>query len=372
MNSPGVQRVAGRPDVAIVGGGIIGLLSAYELVQAGARVAIFDRQAVARESSWAGGGILSPLYPWRYPEAVTALAGRSQLRYPHLASHLLEHTGIDIEYIQSGLLISSPDEVDIASEWSEKHKAGFRLIDTDSVPNVQAGIKVEESPWIWSPEIAQVRNPRLLQALKRYLAQKGVEFVENCIVSGFHADSGRLVGIECPGQKIPVNMALVAAGAWSGQLLAELGVEMAIEPVRGQMLLLKGPENFLSRMVLKDSHYLIPRKDGRILVGSTLEYEGFDKSTTEAAREQLMSAAEATLPGIMDVCVLETQWAGLRPGSPDGIPYIGEHPNMEGLFVSSGHFRNGFVLAPASAMLAADLLLGRQPALDPETYRLGR
>jgi len=135
------------------------------------------------------------------------------------------------------------------------------------------------------------------------------------------------------------------------------------------MLLLKTPPGWLSRIVLTDDCYLIPRRDGHVLVGSTMEYVGYDKSTTEEAREALSAAAFKLVPGLADFPLVK-HWAGLRPGSPIGVPYIGEHPEISGLFVSAGHFRNGVVMAPASARLLADLVLGRTPVLDPEPYAL--
>jgi len=358
--------------VAIVGGGIIGLLTAYELVESGAQVTIIDRQSIATESSWAGGGILSPLYPWRYPEAVTELASWSQRHYAGLIRNLFEITGIDAQYIESGLLVYSPNELDIASKWAEKHHISLEIVDPERAAKIQPGIQTEENSWIWMPGVAQVRNPRLLQALNAYLSIKGVKILENDPISEIKVKYGKIEGLVSENGFIPAAHCLVAAGAWSAKLIDLSGICLPIEPVRGQILLLKGRRGLVNRIVLKNSHYVIPRSDGRILVGSTLEYVGFDKETTIQAREELISAAESLIPGITSVCEIETQWAGLRPGSPEGIPYIGEHPGVSGLFTSSGHFRNGFVLAPASARLGADLILGRTPVLNPASYQLSR
>lgn len=368
MNSPASAADTPNTDFVIIGGGIIGLLTAYELVQAGASVTIIDRQSIARESSWAGGGILSPLYPWRYPEPVTRLASWSQQHYPALMQRLSEDSGVDAEYIKSGLLLSAPNEEDIAVKWSEKHEIYLKLIDPEELGVLQPGVIAGHSQWLWMPEIAQVRNPKLLQALRVYLLKTGVKIIENDPIYGFETESGRLTGLRTESGIFTAERCLVAAGAWSGELLAGLGVQIVVEPVRGQMLLLKGSHGFLRRIVLRDSHYLIPRRDGRILVGSTIEHAGFDHSTTAKAKDELVAAAEAIYPGITGSCEIERQWAGLRPGSPEGIPYIGELPNLSGLFVSTGHYRNGFVLAPASARLAADLMLGRRPEISPDVY----
>ena len=372
MSLPATHPESSHVDVVVVGGGVIGLLTAYELVEAGAGVTIIDRQRVAKESSWAGGGILSPLYPWRYPEAVTELASWSQRHYAELIQDLFETTGVDAQYLESGLLIYSPKEQDLAVKWSEKHSILLGIVSPEKASEIQPGIQVDENSWIWMPKVAQVRNPRLLQALRAYMSIKGVKIIENEPISEIRVKSGKIEGLVANSGFIPADHCLVAAGAWSAGLLDLSGINLPIEPVRGQILLLKGKPGLVNRIVLKNSHYLIPRSDGRILVGSTLEYVGFDKATTEQAREELISAAESLVPGITSACDIETQWAGLRPGSPEGIPYIGQHPEVSGLFTSSGHFRNGFVLAPASARLGADLILGRETALDPDTYRLIR
>ena len=135
------------------------------------------------------------------------------------------------------------------------------------------------------------------------------------------------------------------------------------------MLLFRGPVGLVRRIVLSRDRYVIPRRDGRVLVGSTLEHVEFDKSTTPAARAELHREALRLIPALAD-CAVEHHWAGLRPGSPIGVPFVGEHPRIQGLYVNAGHYRNGVVLGPASARLLADQMLGRTPALDPAPYRL--
>ncbi|MNR09214.1 Glycine oxidase [compost metagenome] len=160
---------------------------------------------------------------------------------------------------------------------------------------------------------------------------------------------------------------VLTAGAWSGDLLRPLGLELPVEPVKGQMILYKCAEDFLPSMVLAKGRYAIPRRDGHILVGSTLEHAGYDKTPTGEALESLKASAVELLPALADATPV-AHWAGLRPGSPEGIPYIGEVPGYAGLWLNCGHYRNGLVLAPASCQLFADLLLGREPIIDPAPY----
>jgi glycine oxidase len=369
--SPSLSR-AKTFDVVIVGGGIIGLLAARELQLAGASVAIVDRGPIGRESSWAGGGILSPLYPWRYPEAVTRLAAWSQQAYPQLVQELLQKTGIDAEYQRSGLLIFPEKDRNSAVKWSENHGNSIELVHVTDAAALQPGLTSDGNSWLWMPGVGQVRNPRLISAISALLLKEGVEFIENSAISNFIIESGRFRGLESESGSLQAGQCLVASGAWSGGLIQQLGLSVPIEPVQGQMLLLKGSPGLLRRIVLKDSHYLIPRVDGRILVGSTLEHVGFAKKVTDTARQELLAAATDIFPELLAKTEIETQWAGLRPGSPEGIPYIGPHPDIEGLYLCSGHFRNGFVLGPASARLVAEVMLQQRPILDTAPYRLVR
>jgi glycine oxidase len=163
------------------------------------------------------------------------------------------------------------------------------------------------------------------------------------------------------------DQVVLTAGAWSGDLLKSLGLELPVEPVKGQMILYKCAADFLPSMVLAKGRYAIPRRDGHILIGSTLEHEGFDKTPTDTALESLKASAVELIPALADAEVVG-HWAGLRPGSPEGIPYIGRVPGFDGLWLNCGHYRNGLVLAPASCQLFADVMLGRAPIIDPAPY----
>ncbi|WXL28035.1 glycine oxidase ThiO [Ectopseudomonas mendocina] len=355
-------------NVLVVGGGAIGLLTAYKLAAQGQSVAVVDRQAVGCESSWAGGGIVSPLYPWRYSAVVTALAHWSQDFYPRLGQELFERTQVDPQVYETGLYWLDLDDEAEALAWAQREGRPLHQVDMsavyDAVPSLGPGFQRA----IFMPGVANVRNPRLVKSLRAALvAMDNVKLLEHCPVEGVVSENGRICGVRTAQGELRAEQVVLTAGAWSGELLATLGLSLPVEPVKGQMILFKCAEDFLPRMVLAKGRYAIPRRDGHILVGSTLEHAGFDKTPSTEALESLKASAQELLPELADAEVVG-HWAGLRPGSPEGIPYIGPVPGYEGLWLNCGHYRNGLVLAPASCQLLVDLLVGGEPIIDPTPY----
>ncbi|MGY4819435.1 glycine oxidase ThiO [Pseudomonas chlororaphis subsp. piscium] len=363
--------MAKQQQVVIVGGGVIGLLTAFNLASAGQQVVLLERSNVGQESSWAGGGIVSPLYPWRYSPAVTALAHWSQDFYPQLAERLFATTGVDPEVHTTGLYWLDLDDEAEALAWAQREQRPLSAVDIsaahDAVPVLGGGF----SRAIYMADVANVRNPRLVKSLKAALsALPAVTIHEQCEVSGFIREGERVLGVQTSLGEIRGDQVVLAAGAWSGELLKSLGLALPVEPVKGQMILYKCASDFLSCMVLAKGRYAIPRRDGHILIGSTLEHEGFDKTPTSSALESLKASAIELIPALAQAEVVG-HWAGLRPGSPEGIPYIGPVPGLAGLWLNCGHYRNGLVLAPASCQLFADLMLGQEPIIDPAPYAPG-
>ncbi len=355
-------------DFIIIGGGVIGLLTAYELNRAGAKVTVLERSSIGSESSWAGGGILSPLSPWRYSEPVSALAHWSQQHYASFCQTLFNETSIDPEWTQNGLLMLDSDEQKMAIKWAIRHKAHIEKLHAGDISCCEPLVKLKSNA-LWMPNVAQVRNPQLLKSLKALLTQNSVHLKEHCDVKKLMVTDGSIIGVQTKAEKINADNVIIASGAWSAELLKPLGTELNVNPVRGQMILFKTPPKLISRIVMHQGHYVIPRRDGHTLVGSTVEHVGFEKETTQQALSVLHKAALRIIPELSNYPI-KRHWAGLRPSAPEGVPFIGQHPTIQGLYVNAGHFRNGVVLGPASAHLLADIALGRTPIVNSEPYKV--
>jgi glycine oxidase len=346
------------------------MLTARQLKLEGRSVLLLDQGGLGEESSWAGGGILSPLYPWRYPDAVSQLAAYSAEHYRSLAQTLMDESGIDPQWTESGLLILDSEEKVQAQAWAQQFGHDLHIVgQAAAIQSLEPGLATQASEALWLPSVAQLRNPRLVKSLKGSLQYHQIDYSEHEAVSEIEQHKGRVVGVKTAKRSIPADTVIVTAGAWSSALLQQAAAQIKVEPVRGQMLVYKAEPGLVRHMILDRGHYLIPRRDGRVLIGSTLEYVGFDKSTTAQAREQLNDCALSLIPALSRYDI-EKHWSGLRPGSPHGVPYIGNHPDVHGLFFNCGHFRNGVILGLASVHLLLDLLIGRAPIINPAAYAL--
>lgn len=351
-------------NYTIIGAGVVGLAMAQLLLKQGAAVTLLDRGLVGQESTWAGAGILSPLCPWDYHDAVTDLTARGAALYPQWTAELQDVTGIDPEFDVSGLKILSPPgapspgtsslNVPLAQRWCEEHEVRLDCQDEN----------------IFLPDIAQVRNPRLIQALHRHVEILGGKIVEQCEVLAISTNVNCVQSIITTLGEFRSDNFIVCAGAWSRQVLGQLALQLDIKPMRGQMLLYKFDSPPLGNIILHDGVYIIPRRDGHVLVGSTLENAGFDKSTTDVARDFLGQRALQILPQLRDMPLIK-QWSGLRPATPHNIPTIGRHPHLKNLYVNTGHFRYGVTMAPSSAEILLNEIAGLPQALDIAPYQAG-
>ena len=356
------------PDCIIVGGGAIGLLTARQLFLEGVDVLLLEKGPLGGESSWAGGGIISPLYPWRYDDAVNVLAERSKKIYPKLVKALFDETKVDCELLDSGLLSVVDNDREII-DWAKKWSVEAKFIENiDAIHKIEKTVGSVVDKGIWMPDIKQIRNPQFIKALKSSFEVLSIPYQEYCEVEEIINSDNKVTGVRTSKQTFSANKIIIASGAWSAQF-SVTQTSVNVIPVKGQMIMYQGEPGLVKRMILSEGHYIIPRKDGRILAGSTLEKIGFDKTISTAAFNELHQAAIELIP-LLDTLTVERQWAGLRPGTEKGIPYICQHDDIEGLYIHAGHFRNGIVLGAASAELMVDIVLGREPWCDITPYRL--
>jgi glycine oxidase len=359
-------------DVIVVGTGVVGLATARELARGGASVIVLERGQPGREASRAAAGIICPVYPWREPKALDALVHWSRAYYPVLAEDLRRQTGVDAEWRVGGILVFDEAERDAGVKWARDKALPYEVLDPDALARVEPALAGTKRSAFFLPTVGQIHSSRLLRGLNEAVMQEGVPVRQHTEVTGLVRDGAKVVGVETAAGPLFARRGVVlATGAWTSELLATAGLKLEVFPVRGQVIQFEGPAGLLGRVLLEDGHYVLQRRGGHILVGSTKERVGFDKDITEEAAEQLMTAGAALLP-MLEGAKPNRQWSGLRPGTADAVPYMGEHPQAPGLWVNTGHYANGMTLAPAAGRLVADLVLGRAPILDPKPFALDR
>jgi len=363
-------------DVVIVGGGVIGLSIAYVLAREGVKATVLDREGLGRAASWAGAGMIPPHTERLTTNPTVELRSWSAVLYPVWSEALLAETGIDNGYRRTG-------GVDVAADLGEENElktsAGRwraeRIVFERLAPGDFGRVEPALNPGLraayFLPDRAQIRNPRHLKALAASLAARGVDLRPGSGVIGFESDAGRITAVRTEDGPIPCGVAVVAAGAWTAGLLDGLGLRIATPPLKGQIVLLRPRRPLLRRIVEHGKMYLVPRDDGRVLIGATEEHSGFDTRTTDEAGRDLLAEARRLCP-ILAEAEVEQAWAGLRPGSVDSKPYLAGVPGFANLIVAAGHKRAGLQLAPATAEVIADLVLGRRPRVDLTPFRTGR
>lgn len=355
------------PRALIIGGGLIGLLTARALRRRGWSAELYERGEIGRSASWAGGGILSPLYPWRVPDAVNVLARLSMQAWPGLADELHRVTGIDPEYRPGGMLVIDDDDPVEVAAWAARLGVALERPEPRAAAALEPDIVLPAGGLFRLPAVASIRNPRVLRGVRGVAAGEGVSLHEYAPVRRIEVDGAHLRGIRIEQESISADAVIVCAGAWSATLLEDSGIAApAIRPLRGQMLRFADVPARLHQVVLARGRYLIPRRDGSVLAGSTVEDAGFECVTTETARAGLEVFARELMPALVG-CEVTDHWAGLRPGTPDDVPIIGAHPEIPGLWINAGHSRSGLATAPASAELLAALINEDTPAMDPRS-----
>ena len=356
--------------VIVVGAGVVGLMTAYALKIRGLEVGVLEAATPGQESSWAGGGIIGPVPPWRYDPWVEQTILQSETLWASWLVDIERRSGVLCEYQRSGLLLSGHPEhhnfVEEATDWLKEtmrpYVLGSRHDFDNRLPN-------PHWPAIMLPDVCQVRNPRLIQALGRALLGLGVDIITDCPIKRVVQSGGGNFNVEAwDGQCYPASHVVIAAGAWTDNILTASGLApLGISPKRGQMLLYRlAPSEVPAHIINTGQGYLIPRADGHLLVGSTVEDAGYDYRPSEDANQQLMEVAQTTWPHATPDKLIQ-QWTGFRPGFGGGRPSVGLVDNERpGLWINAGHYRNGLGLAPACAdHLASAMFPYSSPNIKP-------
>ncbi len=364
--------MATHPDLLIVGGGIIGLTTAYFAAKAGMGVAVYDRGDLGREASWAGAGILPPGDPERAATPVDRLRAIGSRQMPAFAAELRELTGIDNGYRRcGGIEFLAPHDADVPPLWEGEGIAFERVTGARLNALEPAVVPIDEAYLL--PDCAQVRNPWHLRALIAACERVGVSLHPHAAVDGWERAGGRVSGVRLAvGEVARAGHVLLAAGAWSEEFLGLLGHRPGVHPIRGQIALLNVKRATFERVLMAGKRYLVPRGDGRVLVGSTEEPEaGFERATTAAGVAGLLAFAARLVPYLAEAEVV-TCWAGLRPGTPDGLPFIGPVPGFDNVFVAAGHGRAGIQLSLGTARVMVDVIRGQKPCVPIDGFCLDR
>lgn len=366
-------------DVVVIGGGVIGLALARRLAGRGARVAVLDRDRVGALASRASAGMLAPQPEAEAPDAFLELGLRARAAYRSFAGELEAETGRALDYREDGLLalsfsVDAETELARRSEW--QRAAGLRVEELAPVEGLRRWPALElpvgggredaarfgEGRLFWFPDEAQVDAPRLVEALVESCRGRGVDLLLAAEAIGFARDGRRVRGVLLRDREIPGEIVVNAAGAWAGHVAAWLGETLPVEPVRGQMIAFRTAARPPRPIVAAEDAYSLIRTDGRLLVGATVERVGYESSTTAAGQRWLEARAAALAPESMGV-VPDSRWAGLRPGTPDGRPILGFSAEAPNVYHAAGHYRNGILLAHATAELVCGALEGDRAAV---------
>lgn len=350
-------------DVIIIGGGVIGLTIARALRLRGVRdVTLIERGRPGAEASWAAGGILAPQVEADRADDFFRLACASRDLYPAFADSLKDETGVDVELDRTGTLYlgfteENEQELRFRYEWQSGEGLCVQWLTGDEARQLEPCISPQVRCALRFPNDYQVENRRLVEALLVANKKLGVRLVADCNVSEVRIERGRVRGAQTSSGFVDAPVVVVAAGAWSSFIKSLLDIEVV--PVRGQMLCFEAHPPLAQHVIYSPRGYLVPRRDGRLLAGSTTERVGFDKSVTDDGASAIKSMALEIAAAIAGLPIIDS-WAGFRPCAADDLPVLGPCEEIDGLFYATGHYRNGILLAPITGELIAAAVLDSQ------------
>jgi glycine oxidase len=350
-------------EILIIGGGVIGLTIARELHKKGfSQITIFERGAVGQESSYAAAGMLAPQAETDKADDFFHFCSQSNLLYPQFAQDLFDETDVDIELDRSGTLYLAFNKEDVKEirnrfEWQTKAGLEVEHLTAQQTRQAEPFVSPDVLESLFFPNDRQVENRKLLHALHKYCELYGIEIREETEIKNLLIENNRIVGAETATEKFSAEKVILATGAWTSLIRADNLVLPRVKPIRGQMISFYTAKRIFSKVIYSPRGYLVPRADGRVLAGATVEDAGFDKSVNDAGTDFVREHALEIAPSLVNL-EIQDAWAGLRPFAADGLPILGEFPEVENLYIATAHYRNGILLAPLTAKILADKIAG--------------
>ncbi|MGD9893231.1 MAG: glycine oxidase ThiO [Dehalococcoidia bacterium] len=372
MSQRTVAGGQGAGDVAIIGGGVIGCACAWALARAGVSVTLYERVGLGTEASGASAGILAPLAESAEPGPFAELGMAGLHAFAQEIDALVEESGIDPEYRTCGVIRLALTEPEVpalqqAAAWQSNQSLGLRWIDSREVMAIEPALAPSFGA-LYSAEEGMVRPPLLVRALATAAARHGARIQEHSEVIGPATTGGRVTGVRLgSGVVKPAGAVLLAGGAWSAALAGSAAPAIPVRPVKGQYAMLSIVPRPLRHVVFAGHGYLVPRVDGTLYAGATQEDAGYDRRVTLDGLAAVLDMARGIAPVLGNAEVIGSG-AGLRPGSADGLPILGAAPGIEGLYLATGHYRNGVLMSLITARLMAALILGEQPSIPLAPY----
>ena len=366
-------------DVVIVGAGICGLVIAWRLAQAGQKVTVLDRGKAGRQTTWAAAGMLAARAEAEPgEEALLPLLLEAQEAWPEFATELAAISGIDLGYRQEGTLIVARDRdeqewLDFQFDYKKRHNLEVQWLSSRETRKREPYLTRRVTAGLYSPGDHQVDNRAVALALREACQNAAVDLREDCEVTEIVTQAGRAAGVALGEHQITAKWVVIAAGPWSRNIpgMPE-EARPPVRPVKGQMLAVQMQPQapLLSHVVWTQEGYMVPRLNGRLIMGGTVEEQGFDTDLTAGGIYELLKHGWETLPGIYELPLAET-WVGLRPTSRDDAPILGPTP-LEGLVLATGHHRNGILLAPLTGRIVCDFLTKGDLPPNAASFTLAR
>jgi glycine oxidase len=357
-----------KQSVVIVGGGVMGCAAAYELSRRGIAATVLERSVPGAEASSAAAGILGAQVEAHHPGPLTDLGLLSRKLYPELVAALERDSGIAIGYRRSGVLKVAFESAEVALlsrelDWQKRAKLRLERVTAAVLAKREPALSRQLAGGVWFEDDARLEPRALLSALRIAAEKAGALFRSGSFVKRVALEDERAVGVELDdGSLVRGSHVVLAAGSWTSLLTGQSNDAPRVVPARGQIVELKTSVPLLDAVVFGPDCYLVPRQDGRVLIGSTLEFVGFRREVTAGAVAKLLAAAIRLVPALADA-ELSSSWSSFRPYTADELPLLGPS-STPGLILMSGHYRNGILLAPISARIVADTVSGKKPPLD--------